>query len=202
MNFVSHDRTDQNLNLVDPRLSYTYGAGSASGRQPVLQLRHGRDVPRRAASQATVACRSCSGPIRSTATSSRPHRPAQVPLPDVQIRLQRPFSNGFSFLRVVRLRRREVAEVLRHPGPVRRHLTWIDFSVTASGRTGAPTVTADPQHRFVGAATVEFPIGRGRVRLATCPRLDAFVGGWQLSGTYTYRSGAARLRRHGRARVA
>ncbi len=74
VNFVSHDQYSQNLNLMDPRLTYTYGALiDAGGGEPVLQLRHRRDVPRGAAAvRDRGAPASCCGPTRSTATSSRP----------------------------------------------------------------------------------------------------------------------------------
>ncbi len=66
----------------------------------------------------------------------------------------------------------------------------MDFSVTQAGRTGAPTVISDPKHRFVAAATVELPIGKGRaIGSEMSPALDAIVGGWQVSGIYTYMSG-------------
>ena len=62
--------------------------------------------------------------------------------------------------------------------------------MTSAGRSGAPTVAADPKHRFVGAATFEFPIGRGRKFGSDMTgALDAVLGGWQISGIYTYYSG-------------
>ena len=46
-------------------------------------------------------------------------------------------------------------------------------------------------HRFVGAATVELPFGRDRAIGKDMSKVfDAIVGGWQLSGTYNYMSGA------------
>jgi hypothetical protein len=66
----------------------------------------------------------------------------------------------------------------------------MDFSVTQSGGSGAPTVTSDPKHRFVSAGSWEIPIGRGRaVASNVAPVLDHLIGGWQISGIYTYTSG-------------
>jgi len=46
------------------------------------------------------------------------------------------------------------------------------------------------RHRATIAGTYDFPIGKGRVIGANMnPILNAVVGGWQLSGIYTYRSG-------------
>ena len=46
------------------------------------------------------------------------------------------------------------------------------------------------RHRATIAGTYDFPSGKGRkARLEYAPVLNAAVGGWQLSGIYTYRSG-------------
>jgi hypothetical protein len=52
-------------------------------------------------------------------------------------------------------------------------------------------VTSDPRHRFVSAGTWDLPFGRGR-RVGTnmSTAADYLLGGWQLSGIYTYTSGA------------
>ncbi len=48
----------------------------------------------------------------------------------------------------------------------------------------------DRPHRFTFAGVYELPIGRGRLIGNNLNRLlDAFVGGWQLNGTYEWQSG-------------
>jgi hypothetical protein len=47
-----------------------------------------------------------------------------------------------------------------------------------------------PTHRWVSAATYQFPFGRGKKWLSGTSRLtNFFVGGWQLSAIYTAQSG-------------
>ena len=49
MNFIGRDGYTKNLNMMDPRLRFKYGAQpGCRGAESVLQLRHGRHVPRRA----------------------------------------------------------------------------------------------------------------------------------------------------------
>ena len=48
----------------------------------------------------------------------------------------------------------------------------------------------DRPHRFTFAGVYELPIGRGRLVGNNMNRvLDAFIGGWQLNGTYEWQSG-------------
>ena len=71
-------------------------------------------------------------------------------------------------------------------------LTWMDGSYSAPGGTGTALAYAlDPKHRFVAAGTYEFPWGRGKALASSIPPiLDAFIGGWQLSGTWIHSSGS------------
>ena len=46
------------------------------------------------------------------------------------------------------------------------------------------------RHRLTIAGTYDFPLGKGRkFGSAMHPVLNAVIGGWQVSGIYTYRSG-------------
>lgn len=46
------------------------------------------------------------------------------------------------------------------------------------------------RHRFTLAGTYDFPVGKGRkLGSSMHPILNAAIGGWQVSGIYTYRSG-------------
>jgi len=48
----------------------------------------------------------------------------------------------------------------------------------------------DRPHRFTFAGVYELPIGRGRMLGNNMSRLlDAFIGGWQVNGTYEWQSG-------------
>ena len=50
--------------------------------------------------------------------------------------------------------------------------------------------TADVPHRFVASGVYELPFGNKKKFLANAPRVaDAIIGGWQVSGSYTWQRG-------------
>jgi hypothetical protein len=93
-----------------------------------------------------------------------------------QFRLNRRFANGYSLLTGYNYARQQddvffndIASFLR------------EFSSQES---------ANPRHRLTMAGTWEVPLGRGRAFASRMPRiLDYAVGGWDLSGIMTWRSG-------------
>jgi len=108
----------------------------------------------------------------------------------LQLRLQKAFSNGVSFLATYAYVKQESQWYFDEQDEYDGILTWYDFSVTQAGSSGNPTVTSDPKHRFVGAATFELPFGRDRKYGSDMSGfLDAIVGGWMVSGIFTYYSG-------------
>lgn len=192
VNFISHDQYNQNLNLADPRLSYTYGAAvDKSVANPFYNYGTVETFPGALRRSSTVAMSQLFRPypqygdIIQTGTDLRRAR-----YQSLQLRLQRPFANGFSFLATYAYVTQKSQWFYDVQDEYDQTLSWFDLSVTSAGRSGAPTVAADPKHRFVGAATVEIPVGRGR-RLGSDMSgvLDAILGGWQVSGIYTYYSG-------------
>ena len=193
VNFISHDQYSQNLNLMDPRLRYTYGAYvDQAVPNPFFNYGTVETVPRRAAPKRHGRRgASCCGRTRSTSTSSRP-------APTCGRRSTSRSScacSGRSPTASRSWRRTRTSSRSRSGSSTSRtsttaNLTWFDFSVTQAGSSGNPTVASDPQHRFVGAATVELPFGRGRKYGSDMSGfLDAILGGWQISGIYTYYSG-------------
>jgi hypothetical protein len=192
VNFVSHDQYGQQLNLFDPRLSYTYGAAiDRSIPNPFYNYGTVEEFPGALRRQATIPYTQLLRPypqylnLTQTGTDLR-----KAKYQSLQLRLQRPFANGFSFLATYAYVKQESQWFFDPQDEYDGALTWFDFSVTQAGSSGAPTVTSDPQHRFVGAATVELPFGRGRKWGSDMSGfLDTIVGGWQISGIYTYYSG-------------
>ena len=192
INFLSHDQYSQNLNLSDPRLSYTYGAAiDKSIANPFYNFGTVEEFPGALRRQATIPYSQLLRPypqyqnLIQTGTDLR-----KAKYQSLQLRLQRPFANGFSFLATYAYVRQESQWFYDAQDEYDGRLSWFDFSVTAAGSSGAPTVASDPQHRFVGAATVELPFGRGRKWGSDMSGgLDAILGGWQVSAIYTYYSG-------------
>jgi hypothetical protein len=192
VNFISHDQYSENLNLADPRLSYIYQAESTrSVANPFYNYGTVDTFPGALRRQATVATGQLLRPypqygdIIQTGTDLRSSR-----YQSLQLRLQRPFRNGYSFLATyayVKTKSQWYYDVQDDYDGI---LTWLDFGVSQAGRTGAPTVVSDPVHRFAAAATIELPFGRGRRIASEIPNaLDAVIGGWRISGIYTYQSG-------------
>ncbi len=100
-----------------------------------------------------------------------------------EVKLQRPFSHGFTFL---------AAYAYNHE----RVQNWYDdiaqYKVlTSGGKDGWSWVpTATPVHRMTAAATWQIPVGRERaIGRDMSALLDLFVGGWQYTVSSRYYSG-------------
>jgi hypothetical protein len=125
------------------------------------------------------------GTITQTGTDLRKAR-----YQSLQLRVQRTFDSGFSFLATYAYVASKAQWFFDEQDEYDGNLSWMNFTVTQSGGSGAPSVTSDPNHRFVSAGNWELPIGKGRrIGNGMSPALNAIVGGWQLSAIYTYTSG-------------
>ena len=100
MNFIGRDGYTKNLNMMDPRLSFKYGAElQAHGVESVLQLRDGGHVPGRAAhaptGRGTGSAEAVSAVSQPDAgwTNGRKSR-----YHTLELRAQRPFYSGLSTL--------------------------------------------------------------------------------------------------------
>ena len=194
INFLSRDQYSPNLNMMDPRLSYKYKAAlDATVSNPFYNYGSPQTFPGATLRNSKTVKISTLlvpypqyGNITQTGTDMRKAR-----YQSLQLRTQRAFESGFTFLASYAYVTSRSQWFFDEQDEYDRALTWMDFSVTQSGGSGAPTVTSDPRHRFVSAATWEIPVGRGRrFGSAVTPVLDHIVGGWQISGIYMYTSGA------------
>jgi outer membrane receptor protein involved in Fe transport len=94
----------------------------------------------------------------------------------LQVKAQRPFANGFNFLLGYNYSRERRQEFFSDDDMFTDRLTWQD--------------SPNPRHRLTLAGIWELPVGRNRAMLPHAPGLvDALLGGWSLSGIYTYNSG-------------
>ncbi len=195
-NFVSHDYFSKNLNQMDPRLRYTYGTEiDRAVPNPFFNYGTPETFPGALRRTSTVGTGQLLRPypqygdIIQTGTDLRKAR-----YQSVQLRLQKPFSNGLSLLASYGYVKSKSQFYFDEQDEYDGVLTWFDFTVTQSGRSGAPQVVSDPKHRFSAAATWEVPVGRGRrYGSALSPALDSVLGGWQLSTIYSYTSGVPLL---------
>jgi len=179
---------------MDPRLSYKYGSAlTQTVANPFYNFGTPETFPGASLRNAkTVSVASLLvpypqyGTITQTGTDLRSAR-----YQSFQLRLQRAFDHGFSLLATyARVWTR--SEWFYDPqDEYDRKLTDFNFTVAQSGGSGTPAVTADPAHRFVSAVNWEIPVGKGRLIGSSFSRpVDYILGGWQLSGIYTYTSGA------------
>lgn len=94
----------------------------------------------------------------------------------LQLRVQRPFANGFNFLLAYNYNRERIEEFFNKEEQFQNKFRWED--------------STRPRHRMSLAGTWEVPIGRGRPFMnALHPALNAVVGGWTASAIYWYNAG-------------
>ena len=193
VNFVSRDQFSANLDMSDPRLSYTYkSALSASVANPFYDYGTPQTFPGALRNTKTVSISSLLQPypqytsLTQTGTDLRSAR-----YQSFQIRGQRAFANGLTFLATYAYVTSRAQWYFDAQDQYDNQLNWYNFTVTQSGGSGNPTVVSDPHHRFVASGTWELPIGRGR-RFGTsmAKAADYAVGGWQISGNFNHTSGA------------
>lgn len=107
----------------------------------------------------------------------------------LQLRAQRRFVNGFSFLLAYTF-----SKTLVHGGG------YTNREIDAAGAVPLDTKNRglekrlapfDRRHVAIASWTWELPFGRGKRWLGSAPGIaDAFVGGWMLNGIHNWRSGA------------
>ena len=196
VNFVSRDQYSLLPNLMDPRLSYTYKTAlSATVNNPFFNYGTPATFPGSLRNAKTVALSSLLVPypqygvITQTGTDLRSAR-----YQSFQIRGQRAFANGFTALATYAYVTVRSQWFFDTQDQYDNNLTWYPFSVTQAGGSGNPTPVTDPKHRFTAASTWDLPLGHGRRWGNSMKRATDFViGGWQLSGIYTFTSGAPLL---------
>jgi hypothetical protein len=94
----------------------------------------------------------------------------------LQLRLNRRFANGASALFGYNYAREQDEVFYNDIASYTREFTWQEND--------------RPRHRVTFAGTWELPVGRGRKLLSEMPRaLNYAIGGWDLSGIMTWRSG-------------
>jgi hypothetical protein len=195
INFVSRDQFDVNADMMDPRLSYTYkSALQATVNNPFYNYGTPQTFPGTALRNAkTIAISSLLVPypqytgITQTGTDLRRAR-----YQSLQLRGQRAFANGFTFLATYAYVSTRSQWFFDAQDQYDNKLTWMNITVAQAGGSGTPGPASpqDPHHRFVTASTWDIPIGRGlRFGSSMARAADFAIGGWQLSGIYTYTSG-------------
>jgi hypothetical protein len=191
-NWGSRVPYDINLNMADP--AYRYEQKTVLNTQVANPFRNyltPDKFPGQARNTATVTLGSLLVPypqygnITQTNTNGR-HIKEQM----IELRAQRPFINGVSFLAAYvydKAQRQEVFDdiatyqVLRSDGED----GWQWRPLAENNALGA-----NPTHRFTTAVTWQLPVGRDQAFLNDLPALgEAVLGGWQYTTTARYYAG-------------
>ena len=177
-----------NLNMRDPSYDYTYGALlNTTVPNPFRNYLTPDKFPGSLRNNATVTLGSLLVPypqylaINQTNTAGG----RAMKTNSLDFKLQRPFTNGISFLVAYAYQRDRVQNWLSN--------TQQYEVLTSGGDSGwewQPTNPSLPEHRFTTALTWQLPVGRGRRYGSEMPLiLDYVVGGWQYTNGFRYYSG-------------
>jgi hypothetical protein len=166
------------LNQIDPRIGYSVGnAVNQTVANPFFNVLPPEKFPGQLRTQRNVAVRELLRPypqyggLTETARGGVRNRYRAL-----QMQFQRPFVNGFNFVVGYNYNRERNEEFYDEQDNFTHTFTW------------QPATNA--RHRLTGAALYELPFGKGRRFMATAnPVVDALLGGWALSGLFTYNAG-------------
>jgi hypothetical protein len=178
MNFIGRDGYTKNLNMMDPRLSFKYGAElQRTVTNPFFNYGTVDTFPGSLRSRPTVAQSDLLKPYPQYInmfqdwTNGRKAR-----YHTLELRAQRPFYSGMSMLAGYAYVRGSRQEFYDNVDEYDELFTWMDVP--------------DPRHRLNVSVVWDVPVGRDKAIGAGMPSaLNAVVGGWELAGNYRYESG-------------
>lgn len=178
MNFIGRDGYSKNLNMMDPRLSFKYGAElQRTVANPFFNYGTVDTFPGALRSRSTVAQSELLKPypqylnLFQDWTNGREAR-----YHSLELRAQRPFYSGLSLLAGYAYVRGSRQEFYDNVDEYDEVWTWTDVP--------------DPRHRVNVSVVWDVPVGRERSIGGNMPRtLNAIFGGWELAGNYRYESG-------------
>lgn len=178
-----------NLNMRDPAFTYEYGALlNTTVPNPFRNYLTPDKFPGSLRNNSTVTLGSLLVPYPQYGTISQTNTSGgrEMKTHSFDVRLQRPFTHGVSFLVAYAFQRDRIENWL---GDVEQYKV-----LTSGGKEGwewQPVNPALPEHRLTGAFTWQIPIGRDRAFLNDMPpALDYVLGGWQYTSAIRVYSGA------------
>ncbi|HYU79829.1 MAG TPA: TonB-dependent receptor, partial [Vicinamibacterales bacterium] len=177
-----------NLNMRDPAFTYEYGALlNTQVANPFRNYLTREVFPGSLRNNATVALGSLLvpypqyGAINQTNTSGG----RNLKTHSIDLRVQRPFKSGISFLAAYAFQRDHIENWL---GDIEQYQV-----LQTGGKDGwhwQPPNPSLPEHRLTGALTWQVPVGRDRAFLSDMPSaLDYVLGGWQYTTAVRIYSG-------------
>ncbi len=167
-----------NRNQGDPRIGYRAGnAVNASVPNPFFNRLAADKMPGPLRTTQNIAVSQLLRPYpHYQDLNERLYSGARNRYRALQMQFTRPFVNGFNLVVGYNFNRERNLEFYDEQDTFTQDLTW------------QPARNA--RHRLTGAAIYELPFGKGRKHMTDAgPIVDAFLGGWALSGLFTYNSG-------------
>jgi hypothetical protein len=178
MNFISRDGYTKNLNMMDPRLRFKYGASlDAAVPNPFFNYATVDTFPGALRSRATVPRADLLKPYPQYInmfqdwTNGRKAR-----YHTLELRAQRPFFSGMSVLAGYAYVRGKRQEFYDNVDEYDSEWTW--------------TNVQDPRHRLNLSVVWDVPVGRDKaIGSSLNPVVNAVIGNWEVAGNYRYESG-------------
>lgn len=168
----------RNFNMMDPQLSYTYRTLlNQRVANPFYNYLTPDKFPGQLRNQAQVTLADLLKPFPQYGAVNQTNTPGvRERYHSMQLKVQRPFANGFNFLLSYNYNREWQEEYFNTD---EQFLNQFRFEPATR-----------PRHRMALAGVYEFPFGRGRKYAAHAPSVvDSFIGGWTTSAIYYYNSG-------------
>ena len=178
LNFGRHVAHDVAMNLADPNLSYTYKAQlSQNIANPFFNYLTPDVFPGSQRFQATVTRGSLLRPYPQYGSLTQNNvGDWRSRYQALQLRVQRTYSAGASVLFAYNYNRERNEAYFNDVQQYVNQIFWLGSN--------------NARHRLTIAGAYDVPVGKGRrIAPAMHPVLNAAVGGWQISGIYSYRSG-------------
>jgi hypothetical protein len=179
LNFTNQLIGSYNLNQVDPRVAYQYkDAINVAVPNPFYNFATVDKFPGALRYQRTVGLTSLMRPYPQYGNLNVIDgiEGGGMRYQSFQLRLNRRFANGASALFGYNYSRQKDEIFYNDIDSFTQTFSWQEND--------------RPRHRMTLAGTWELPVGRGRALASQMPRvLDYMLGGWDLSGLMTWRSG-------------
>lgn len=179
LNFTSQLLGGYNINQVDPNVAYRHkDAINRAVPNPFFNFSTVDKFPGALRYQRTVGLTSLMRPYPQYGNLNVIDgiEGAAMRYQSFQLRLTRRFSDGYSVLLGYNYSRQRDQVFFNDVASFGRDFSWQEND--------------RPRHRVSFAGTWELPVGRGRAFGSSMPRvLDYAVGGWDVSGIMTWRSG-------------
>ncbi|MBI3278354.1 MAG: carboxypeptidase regulatory-like domain-containing protein [Acidobacteria bacterium] len=179
LNFGHDHPYRRDLNVWDPRIGYEQKTAiDRAVPNPFYNLLPADKMPGQLRTQRTIAVRELLRPYPQYSSLAQTLNPGvHTRYQALQLQVQRPFVNGFNLVFGYNYNRERNEEFYDELDFFLNDLTYQDAQ--------------NPRHRITGAAIYQLPFGRGRKFMNSAHRvMDAALGGWAVSGIYSYNSGA------------